>query len=218
MKSSDKKEDRIDHQKFKEKESRLWSKLSNTINKQEFSPNELDEIWIELLNLYKTKGLRNRDIKLKDLKNKRWTANHVKIKYAIDACIRESCSMPSAFEISRRVGLSRQTVSKHLKEFDTNDLYFEEMKAYKFASNMLLERIFSMASRGDLKAMKFFISIMEQRQKEKQASMVNNFIQVNNIFINENSIKSLPENKRKAIEEIILSENLRNSTLNVEDV
>jgi len=98
---------------------------------------------------------------------------------------------------------------KHLREFDTSDLYKEEMKAHEFSSNMLLGKTLGLAANGDFKAMKFYITVMERRQQNKESLTTNNFVQINNIYVSEDTIKSLPEAKRDAIEDIILSENLK---------
>ena len=209
MKSKNGKVKLTERQLLEEKAQVLWIEISDKLNNKQFESNEIDILWVKLMKIYKSESFGQSDREIKNLKNQRWTSNHMKIKQTIDHFVRENFCLPSTYEIARRLGLSRQTVSKHLREFDTKELYKEEMKAYEFSSNMLLERVLSMAVNGDLKAIKFYISVMERRRQEKQTSSTNNFIQINNIYVNEKTIKALAEDKRNTIEKIILSENLR---------
>lgn len=183
--------------------------LNAIVNKRSFNSEEVDRLWDKLLDkVAKLKSPKSEQLG-RTLKNQRWTTNHLKIKKAIDDCIRKEYLMPSAYQIAQNTGLSRQTISKHLKEFDLHDLYQDELKSYELASNMLLDRILAMSVKGDLKAMKFFVNTIERRKQIEQSRATNNFIQLNTVYITEASIQALPEAQKNAIEEIILSENLK---------
>ena len=194
---------------LEEEVKELLTQLNAVVNKTTFEGEEVDRIWTALLEKVDSVGTPKSEKLGTTLRNQRWTANHLKIKKAIDDFIRGNYSMPSAYQIGQDTGLSRQTVSKHLKEFDLNDLYQEELKAYELASNMVLERVLTMAVKGDFKAMKFYVNTIDRRRHLEQSKATNNFIQLNTVYITEASIQALPEARRNAIEEIILSENLK---------
>lgn len=205
--TSKKKEDK--GLKLQKEVNDLLEQLNAVINKNTFKDHEVDNLWNKIFEKLGKFGTAKAESTSAQLRNQRWSSNHIKIKKAIDDIIRDTYSMPSAYQIAQDTGLSRQTVSKHLREFDTHELYTEELKSYELSSNMLLERILAMAVKGDLKAMKFYINVIDRRKHLEAQRTQNNFIQLNTVYINEASIQALPEAQRQAIEEIILSENLK---------
>ena len=64
-------------------------------------------------------------------KNRLWMINHVMIKNSLHRLLNDFNRTPSTIEIAKDTELSRQTVHKHLKEFDSHELYDEEFRKYE---------------------------------------------------------------------------------------
>ena len=183
--------------------------LNERLNSKNLVYGEIDKLWNELFDLMEKTNAKTSQIAHN--RNQQWAANHTKIKQAIDHYVRDYNNIPSAYQLAGATGLSRQTVSKHLREFDQHELYGEEMKQYEFAANMLLERALAIGCRGNLKAIQFYVNTIDRRKqaaKLQKPDITNNLIQINNIYVNAETIKALSAEKLKEIEEIILSENL----------
>lgn len=142
-----------------------------------------------------------------------WLANHYAIMNCITEALTNGHSMPSVTTIAREQRLSRTTVTKHLRYFEKGEHLQQHYQKWKIASERLLMSLYNAAFRADdtktrLKAMDLFFKQVERIYnpvREKQTE--NTYIQINNIYINQESIRALPDEKRKAIEGLLLEAN-----------
>lgn len=111
--------------------------------------------------------------------------------------------MPSTDFIASEVGISRQTITKHLKSF-TSDLYEEEMSKYKYMITNVLDKLYKIGLSGNVGAFKVFLVYVSISDKNQQK----NYIQINNTRIDEVVINGLPEAERSKIIKII-SKNIK---------
>lgn len=136
---------------------------------------------------------------------------HKKMANKIAKFIEDSGHTPPVHYIAEKLMIAPSLVQKHLDNYQTIDYMDSSKQIERIAADQLKNRVLRKALEGDLKAAKLYLThIDKDQQTQPQAATmtVNNFIQVNNIFINQDTIHSLPEAKQKAIEEIILAENL----------
>lgn len=134
------------------------------------------------------------------LKNQLWEHNHASIRRAISKFICENGRAPLKNEIAEETKLSRQTIAKHLKEFSSSEEYEELQNEFKLLNHQVLGQVYRYAIDGNIKAARLFF---EMTGSLGQAKAKNVFIMINNIRVDENMIKKLPQEAVIAIEAII---------------
>ena len=90
-------------------------------------------------------------------KNKLYEHNHRNILYAIDREVRKGGWIPSVTEIAKATDLSRQTVTKHLRDFQDSDLYNEQQAKLESMRFSVLGLLYKLSVEGNLKACKLFL-------------------------------------------------------------
>jgi len=141
-----------------------------------------------------------------DTKNELWESNHIRITGTISNLIGEKNRMPSKSEIATKSGLSRQTVHKHLKEYDSHPLYLGQIKQLQIMTAGILARLYDFAFQGDVKAAKLFLDAMGNPNHFSNSMFIqnqNNYIQINGIVLNQESIKLLSSEQLTQIENIV---------------
>ena len=102
------------------------------------------------------------DIMNQSTKNQLWENNHYKITLAITKLLEDYGKMPTKNQISDEAGLSRQTVSKHLKDYQSHPLYVEEMQKFKFMADRVLAKVYKIAvSNSDVKAARLYFEVLK---------------------------------------------------------
>jgi biotin operon repressor len=86
-----------------------------------------------------------------------WEYNHQAITDAISRLIEQYGSMPTKNHLAEETGLSRQTISKHLKEYQTHPGYTEQMEQYKMMAPKLMAKVFQYAAKGDIRAARLYL-------------------------------------------------------------
>jgi hypothetical protein len=135
-------------------------------------------------------------------RNEIWELNHIKIIQEITSCIEQYGRMPTKLELASLVGLSRQTLHKHLKEYKDNPLYNQHIDQFQFMSQKLLAKMFQFAIKGDVKAGRLYFDMVGQLRPPTIKNQTN-YIQVNNLVISEERLKALPEDQLRKIGEIL---------------
>jgi hypothetical protein len=102
-------------------------------------------------------------------RNPIWEDNHVRITLAMDWLLRENERWPTKTEIARRSGLSRQTVHKHLEDFDKEDYGAENVKGLRFMSSKLMMRMCQKAMDGDAKCLRLAFEMTGDLKKGRNA-------------------------------------------------
>ncbi len=141
-----------------------------------------------------------------DTKNGLWESNHIKITGAISNLIGEKNRMPSKSEIAAKIGLSRQTVHKHLKEYDSHPLYLGQIKQLQIMTAGILAKLYYFALQGDVKAAKLFLDATGNLNHSSNPMFIqnqNNYIQINGIVLSPESIKLLSPEQLTQIENIV---------------
>lgn len=141
-----------------------------------------------------------------ELRRTRWQVNKTRIENVIHNYILTKNRIPAHCEIEERTGLSRQTISKHIKEGVTSNLYQEELNSFRLMTMNLLGCLYKLGiERKDVRAIKVYLDYF----KEPTAGVTpnikqqNNYIQINNTLVDEITVNELPEVARLQIENII---------------
>ena len=146
-------------------------------------------------------------IATQDSKNQIWESNHSLINSAIANLMQEYGCMPGKNSIASKTGLSRQTINKHLKEFNTHPLYLIELEQFRFMASKVLAKIFKFAVNGDIKAAKLYFEIIGgiggQPFNSTMIKQQNNYIQINSTVVSQENIKLLSHEQLIEIENIV---------------
>jgi len=139
-------------------------------------------------------------------KNELWGNNHIKITGTISNLIQEYNRLPNKTEIAKETGLSRTTIHKHLKEYANHPVYLEYIEQHKILSSALLTTVYKYATKGDMSAAKLYFKMLGYLDNGKAISNTfnqNNYIQINNTILNQDTIKNLNTDQLNAIESIL---------------
>jgi hypothetical protein len=142
-----------------------------------------------------------------DTRNMLWERNHNNITAAIGNLMGDKNRMPSKSEIADLTKLSRQTISKHLKEYASHPLYTEQIEQFRFMTSKVLAKVYDFAVNGDMGAAKLYFNVLGylngQNGKNTLIQNQNNFIQINGITLSQEAVKSLDPEQLKTIENIL---------------
>jgi DNA-binding transcriptional regulator YhcF (GntR family) len=142
-----------------------------------------------------------------ETKNSIWEYNHNRVTAVISKLMQEYGRMPSKTEIAAETGLSRQTVHKHLNEYENNPLHQEQQKQFRFMANKVLAKVFSFAINGDTAAAKLYLQAVGSLNNDRAPGTItqNNFIQINSITLNQDTLKRISPERLNEIEQILKS-------------
>jgi predicted transcriptional regulator len=148
------------------------------------------------------------DIVLPEGKNRLWEYNHNQITWAIATLMQEGGRMPTGHEIAKKAGLSRQTVHKHLKEYTKDERYLEKAEQFRFMSSKVLARVYTFAVNGDMRAARLYFDVVGNLGKPPSGPSAftntqNNYIQVNQIRLSQQTIEQLSEEQLNQIEAML---------------
>lgn len=135
-------------------------------------------------------------------KNDLWENNHRKIIQEVSNFINEHGRMPLKVDLAQRLGLSRQTLNKHFKEYKDSPQYIDHMETFRFMTEKLIAKMFQFALHGDVKAGRLYIDMVGHMGNTSIKSQTN-YIQVNNLIISEEKLKTLNPDQLKKIKEIL---------------
>lgn len=148
-------------------------------------------------------------ILFKETKNILWENNHQNILQHISNYINNEGLMPHSSVLEEKTKLSRTTISKHIKEYKLSPLYLERLEQFKFLKERLLARVYQIALEGDVRAMKLFFDVIGNAIGDNSNSTYintqNNYIQINEMKLSQESIKKLTPEQLTTLENIIKS-------------
>jgi DNA-binding phage protein len=100
----------------------------------------------------------------KEDKNQLWQYNHSRIQATISNLLNKYDRMPTVEEISEKSELSRQTIYKHLKQFDRQKQFKDEWDKIRYASISIFATVAKYALQGDMKAAMLYFDILQNNQ------------------------------------------------------
>jgi len=216
-------------QKFTESETKIKNVLAlkkiEKVDYQDFSESEL--VTFKSLiseNLNNLKG-DERDIFIDridnvlniETKNQLWEINHLKITQSISSHINDYGAMPTIRDLIELTGLSRQSIHKHLKEYEKQPIFVDHLEQFRFMNTKLLAKVFQLANKGDIGACKLYFNLMGClgngiQSKGTTIQNQNNYIQINGIVINQETIQNLNVEQLATIETILKTATSQNLT------
>ena len=90
-------------------------------------------------------------------RNQIWEINHNNITNAIIDYVQTCGGMPTKTRIAEYTGLSRQTIDKHFKEFESSPLYKGINEQFKFMMPKVMAEVLRQALSGDIRALRLYI-------------------------------------------------------------
>jgi DNA-binding transcriptional ArsR family regulator len=140
-------------------------------------------------------------------KNDFWEYNHSRIMLIIETLLQEYKRMPTRSEIAQKADLSRTTVYKHLKEYTTHPLYMEQLQKMRILSTNVISKVYQSAMAGDIGSQKLYFNVMGflNNGQGLQIQTMNNFIQINNTILSQETIRHLNREQLLNIESILKS-------------
>lgn len=145
-----------------------------------------------------------------ETKNKIWEINHHTITASISELMQDYGRMPTASEIAVKSELSRQTVTKHLKEYAKEPQYNEILEQFRFMTSKVLAKVFKFAVNGDMTAAKLYFNVVGALNQNNHNTFIQNntnYIQINGMAFNDEKLKTLRPEQLKAIENILVTSN-----------
>ena len=147
-----------------------------------------------------------------DAKNQLWENNHFNIIMAMNQLMTTTARMPTTNEIADKTGLSRQTVHKHLKGYADHPVYAEQMQKLKIMASSIMSSVATLAINGDIKAARIYFDLIgkhgQQGNSTTSIQNQNNYIQINETVLSQESIKQLSTEQLNQIEGILNLKNL----------
>ncbi|MEL7221773.1 MAG: hypothetical protein AAGJ93_10665 [Bacteroidota bacterium] len=142
-----------------------------------------------------------------DDKNHTWTTNHRKIVSAMASLNRLAGCFPSVTELAAKTGLSRVTVTEHLKDLKHGKIADMYNAKYQCLRESVLMSVFNDAAFAEnenlrLKAKKMFL---DQTASPKSSSSNITLININNTRITAQMITELPKEFQQKIADIIVA-------------
>ena len=132
-----------------------------------------------------------------------WEYNHQAITDAISRFTEEHGSMPTRNQLAEETGLSRQTISKHLKEYQSHPGHAEQIEQFKMMAPRLMAKVFQSATKGDIRAAKLYLETVGATGKQQVVKSQNNHIQINNTILSQENLNRLSAEQLSQIEHIV---------------
>jgi len=125
----------------------------------------------------------------------------ISIRTAMNNFLIENNRLPSVLEIEYQTGISRTTIYKHLRQDHQGFEQEFEFKVKKLRKQAI-ERLYIIGfENGNVKALTEFLKLTSN---EKADSINNSLIQINNIYIDQRTIQSLPDHTKEELEILLL--------------
>ncbi|WP_419868715.1 winged helix-turn-helix domain-containing protein [Chryseobacterium sp. CT-SW4] len=144
-------------------------------------------------------------------KNEIWEFNHINMMWGISALIQEKGRMPNKTEIANKIGISRQTVHKHLKEYKESPYYKDFQAQFEIMHSKIMTTVFQLAVKGDIKACRLYLECIGGLKGSSSGNSSNNtlvqnqnnYIQINGMVLSQETVKNLNPEQLNTIEGIL---------------
>jgi len=142
-----------------------------------------------------------------ETKNSLWEYNHSQITAYLSEFIHDNGRMPHNSELANSTGLSRQTIHKHLKEYQDSPLFNEQQAQLIFLREKVLAKMYSFGVKGNIKAARLFLECTGAKGTVNNSvtnQTQNNYIQINGTILTQDFFNSLSIDKLQAIQKELL--------------
>ena len=149
------------------------------------------------------------EILTEETKNNIWENNHLSITQYLNQYLCDYGQMPNKTIIARGTGLSRATIHKHFKEYQNSEIYKEQNGQFKIMRDKVIAMVFQIAKQGDIKACRLFLEVTAEgmggvsgQRFVSTTNTQNNYIQINNLKIDQEQIKNLSPQQIAIVEKV----------------
>jgi predicted transcriptional regulator len=128
------------------------------------------------------------------------------ITHAISKFMHDHSFMPTKNAIAELTGLSRQTIAKHLASYTKHPEFAAELEQFKLMGPALLASVYKFGLKGNIRAARLYLEAIGTVNKQQTNTVVNeqnNYIQINNTILSQESLKQLTADQLNQIESII---------------
>lgn len=137
------------------------------------------------------------------LKNDYYENNHRLILASLSNYLNENNTLPSKKELSELTCLSRQTVSKHLKDYKQTEAFKYQQEAFGLLTQSLIGKLYTFACQGDTKAAKLFLEVTGTLNQTGTGARTTNYVQVNNTYFSQERLSQLAPEQLEELEKVI---------------
>lgn len=139
-----------------------------------------------------------------EIRRLQWQTNDIHIKQALQEYIFELNRVPTHNELEQKTGLSRTTISKHIKEGTGAEYFKEDIEKYKLMTTQALNALIKIGLKeNNIKALKVYLDYFKDTTGGQSIKQQNNYLQINNTRVDELTVNQLPEEARLQIENIV---------------
>ena len=138
---------------------------------------------------------------IQDIRRQDWQRNHIRIKAYIRNHLLEHKGLPHITKIAEDLKLCRQTVYEHINEASSSPFFREQLKQMEYMTLDILELLYLYCSQGNVMAGKVYLDYI-QKAHQTQIRQQNNYLQINNLTINEEQVRRLPTDDRMRVNRI----------------
>lgn len=136
----------------------------------------------------------------------RWQYIHMNIMNAIRRLMKENNTMPNYSEIAQEVGMHRNTVRAHMREYEKSTLYQNQLQQYRFAATAIVDKLMVKAMDGDNRSAKVFIECLPKIESwQVPLKIQSSKVVVKGVELTQAALDNMSEAKLIALQEAILA-------------
>lgn len=135
-----------------------------------------------------------------------WESNDLKITRAMLTALHNNAQIPNQTQLAQLTGLSRKTVNEHMAANNSQSRFAEHLQQFGMMAPQILNIVLRSALKfGNLQAVKLYFNILEKYNGPGAQALLNqnNYIQINNTVIKQETIQQLSPEQLMQIEEIV---------------
>lgn len=164
---------------------------------------------------------RIEDVMPAHLKSQYWEQNHIRITTGMAVYLKENGVVPTKTTLAEKTGISRQTIHKHLREFDKHPHYLEQISKYKAMATILMGNLFQNGMNGDVKASRLFLELSGFAGIAGQSdpppvvnnnATQNNYLQINGTMVTQETLSHLLPDQLMQFENLVKSISTNNNS------
>ncbi|MBL7766985.1 MAG: hypothetical protein JNJ58_12865 [Chitinophagaceae bacterium] len=137
------------------------------------------------------------------IKRVTYDINRISIMRAIRDTANNQNKIPNQTEIARITGLSRTTIAKHMTDVYKDREYNELKQSSAVLLPRVIARLYTLGMEGNVKALKVFLDFHKQDTGTTFIKGQNNYIQINETVLSQETIRQLNTEQINAIECIL---------------
>mgnify|MGYP000903349685 CR=1 FL=1 len=125
---------------------------------------------------------------------------------AIRRLMKDNGAMPNHTEIAVAVGLHRNTVRAHLRQYEKSPLYQSQLQQYRFAATAIVDRLMMKAMDGDNRSAKVFIECLPKIESwQIPLNMDGTRVLVKGVELTQEALDNMPEANLVTLQQAVVT-------------